>query len=75
MKVGTGLGSAMVGWILALGKYNPDAAIQLQSSLDAMIALQITIPMVLSVILALLLIFWDMEKIQTTIGSVDKNTK
>jgi GPH family glycoside/pentoside/hexuronide:cation symporter len=62
MKVGTGLGAAMVGWILEWGKYDPNVAVQAQSSLKAMITLQIIAPMALSVILAGLLVFWDMEK-------------
>ncbi|MCL2050900.1 MAG: glycoside-pentoside-hexuronide (GPH):cation symporter [Lachnospiraceae bacterium] len=62
IKVGTGLGAAMVGWILALGKYDADAAVQLDSSLNAMIVLQIGMPLVLSLVLAVLLIFWDIEK-------------
>jgi len=64
IKVGTGLGSAMVGWLLTLGKYNADAAVQLQSSLNAMILLQIGLPLVFNVLLAVLLIFWDIEKVQ-----------
>jgi GPH family glycoside/pentoside/hexuronide:cation symporter len=62
MKVGTGVGSALVGWILALGKYDSTAAVQARSSINAMIAIQIGIPLVLSLLLAVLLIFWDMEK-------------
>ena len=63
IKVGTGLGSALVGWFLALGKYNAEAAVQLKQALNAMILLQIGVPLVLSVILAVLLIFWDIEKV------------
>ncbi|MCL2248838.1 MAG: glycoside-pentoside-hexuronide (GPH):cation symporter [Oscillospiraceae bacterium] len=62
MKVGTGFGAALVGWVLAHGNYDADAAVQGQDALNAMIALQISIPMILSVILAILLIFWDIEK-------------
>jgi len=64
IKVGTGLGSALVGWLLTLGKYNADAAVQLQSSLNAMILLQIGLPLIFNVLLAVLLIFWDIEKVQ-----------
>jgi len=64
IKVGTGLGSAMVGWFLALGRYDANAIVQTQSSLNAMIGVQIVVPLVLSIMLAVLLIFWDMEKKQ-----------
>ena len=64
MKVGTGLGSAMVGWFLAWGHYNADAEVQASSALTAMVNLQIGAPMVFSLIIAVLLIFWDMEKHQ-----------
>ena len=64
LKVGTGLGSAMVGWILAFGKYDPEAVVQPPSAHNAMIVLQIVIPMILSTILAVLMIFWDIEKYQ-----------
>jgi GPH family glycoside/pentoside/hexuronide:cation symporter len=62
MKVGTGLGSAMVGWILALGKYDAAAASQAQTALNSMVWLQIGVPLLLSLGLAALLAFWDMEK-------------
>ena len=64
MKVGTGLGSALVGWLLEWGRYNADAAVQASSALTAMVILQIGVPMVLSIILTGLLIFWDIEKHQ-----------
>lgn len=65
MKVGTGLGSAMVGWLLALGHYDASASAQAPSALTAMVALQIGVPLVLNVVLAALLAFWDIEKYQT----------
>jgi GPH family glycoside/pentoside/hexuronide:cation symporter len=62
MKVGTGIGSGMVGWMLALGGYNALAEKQAGSAISAMITLQIGIPAVLSLMLALLLAFWNLER-------------
>ena len=64
IKVGTGFGTAMVGWLLALGNYDASLAVQPQSSINAMIFLQIGLPLILGLILAVLLIFWDIEKYQ-----------
>jgi len=76
MKVGTGFGTAMVGWILALGNYDADAVTQLQSSLNAMVFLQIGLPLILGVLLAILLIFWDIEKYQKDLPNyVSEETK
>lgn len=67
MKVGTGVGAGLVGWVLALGGYNPAAEMQSLSSLQSMIALQLVIPMVFSLLLAVLLIFWDIDKFRPQI--------
>lgn len=61
-KVGSGIGGALVGWFLALGHYNGAAEVQVQSALNAEIAMMIGVPMVLGVIQILLLFVWDMEK-------------
>jgi GPH family glycoside/pentoside/hexuronide:cation symporter len=61
-KVGSGVGGALVGWLLALGKYDGAAGVQVQSALNSEIAMMIGVPMVLGFIQILLLFVWDMEK-------------
>lgn len=63
-KVGSGVGGALVGWFLALGKYNGAAEVQVQSALNSEIAMMIGVPLVLAIVQILLLILWDMDKIR-----------
>lgn len=67
MKLGTGLGSAMLGWMLAWGKYDASLTAQPDSAITAMIIVAIVIPAVVSLVSAILLYFWDLEKYQPEI--------
>jgi GPH family glycoside/pentoside/hexuronide:cation symporter len=67
IKVGTGVGSALVGWVLALGGYDAALTAQPQGAVNAMIALMIIIPMVFSLLIAILLLFWDIDKFRPQI--------
>lgn len=67
MKLGTGLGSALLGWMLAWGKYDAALAEQPSSAITAMIIVAIVIPALVSLASAVLLYFWDMEKYQPEI--------
>lgn len=67
MKLGTGLGSALLGWMLAWGKYDAALAAQPSSAITAMIIVAIVIPALVSLVSAVLLYFWDMEKYQPEI--------
>ncbi|GHU88082.1 MFS transporter [Clostridia bacterium] len=67
LKLGTGLGAGLVGWTLSLGKYDANLPAQPDSALASMIILQIGIPLVLSAVQAILLIFWDLEKLRPQI--------
>ncbi len=62
MKVGTGLGSAMVGWILAFGSYNAEALVQSDVTLTAIKALYIYLPIVLTVLSIILFAFMNIDK-------------
>jgi GPH family glycoside/pentoside/hexuronide:cation symporter len=64
LKLGTGLGAGLVGWVLSAGHYDAELTVQVQSSLDSMIALQIVVPLVLCALQGILLLFWDLEKIR-----------
>lgn len=66
-KVGTGVGTALVGWILAFGHYDGTLAVQATSALHSEIALMIGIPMALAIVQIVFLILWDMDKIRPTI--------
>ncbi|HCL02378.1 MAG TPA: sugar transporter [Lachnoclostridium phytofermentans] len=46
MKVGTGLGSALVGWGLALGKYDATLAVQSESALNVIKFLYVGLPII-----------------------------
>ena len=61
-KVGTGLGSAFVGWFLAFGHYNAELATQPQSALTAMILLVIVLRAAITGVSVICLAFWDTEK-------------
>ncbi|MBN2910020.1 MFS transporter [Polycladomyces sp. WAk] len=61
-KVGTGLGSALIGWILALGGYVGGSATQTDSALLAIKALFIYIPLAIGVIQFVLLLFYKLDK-------------
>lgn len=63
-KLGSGLGSALLGWMLAWGHYNSSLAVQPDSAITAMIILAIVVPMIVSAVAFVLLIFWDLEKYQ-----------
>lgn len=62
MKIGQGLSSAMVGWILALGSYVPNAINQPESSIFAMKSLFIYIPLVVTVLTVMIVGLFNHEK-------------
>ncbi len=64
MKLGTGLGSAILGWMLAWGNYSGAASIQPDSAIKAMIIVAIVVPIIIYAIAIVLLMFWNMEKYQ-----------
>lgn len=62
MKCGTGLGSAMIGWLLAWGGYVATAAEQSAGALKAIEILYIYIPMVAAALIAIILWFYKLDK-------------
>ncbi|HZH61160.1 MAG TPA: MFS transporter [Metabacillus sp.] len=62
IKIGNGLGTAIIGWVLAFGGYIGGQADQAQSALLSISSLFIYIPMGISVILFILLAFYDLDK-------------
>lgn len=54
-KIGTGLGTAALGWILAAGNYNGTAAVQPDSAIFAIKSLFLYLPLAITVVV---LIIW-----------------
>lgn len=70
MKVGTGLGSAAVGWGLALGHYDGALAVQTAETLGAIKFIYLGIPLITSV---LCLIFLGMSNIDKIYPQMEKD--
>lgn len=62
MKVGTGLGSAIVGWGLAFGKYDANLAQQATETIFAMKFLYAGVPLILFAIGLVIMYFTNLDK-------------
>lgn len=62
-KVASGFGSALLGWILALGDYDGKLSAQPDSAITAILAVCIYIPMLVYVFMLILVRMFDLEKI------------
>jgi GPH family glycoside/pentoside/hexuronide:cation symporter len=60
-KLATGIGSALIGWVLAAGSYNPDLAEQGQAAINSILAICIWIPGVLLLAVYIVLRFYDLD--------------
>jgi GPH family glycoside/pentoside/hexuronide:cation symporter len=67
MKIGTGLGSALLGWLLAWGHYDGTLTVQPDSAITSMITMAVVVPLIVYIIAFVLLLFWDLEKYQTQV--------
>ncbi|MFY9903009.1 MAG: MFS transporter [Trichococcus sp.] len=67
MKVGTGIGSAIVGWGLAFGKYDAAVAVQSESALEVIKALYTYIPLAMIAVGLIVLAMSNLDKIYPTI--------
>lgn len=63
MKVGTGIGTALIGWLLAFGGYVPNAAQQSVLTIQMIYTLNIYIPFILGVCCFILLLAYKLDKI------------
>lgn len=68
MKVGTGLGSALVGWVLAWGGYNATLGQQGAETLFAITSLYSYIPLSLFVVGIIVMFFTNIDKIYPVIA-------
>ncbi len=62
IKIGGGIGTAAVGWLLALGGYVGTAATQTAGAINMIFAMYVIIPMAIGVIITIILGFLDVEK-------------
>lgn len=62
VKIGTGIGSAMVGWILAWGQFDGLSAVQPESAKVAIILMVLVIPALLIACQFIAMMFWDLDK-------------
>ncbi len=63
LKIGIGLGTAIVGWLLAFSNYNGSSKIQTNTAINAINILFIWLPMILSGVQIILLKFYKLDKI------------
>ncbi|MBD5586668.1 MFS transporter [Clostridium botulinum] len=69
LKIGIGLGTAIVGWLLAFSNYNGSSKIQTNTAINAINILFIWLPMILSGVQIILLKFYKLDKIYPNIIS------
>lgn len=62
IKVGSGIGTAAVGWLLQLSGFNGTAEIQSQGAIDMIFGMYVTIPIIIGVVITILLAILKVEK-------------
>ena len=62
MKVGSGIGTAALGWILAAGGFDADLTVQSESALTAINISFAWIPVITSVICIICMLLFDLDK-------------
>ncbi|NOW06669.1 MFS transporter [Clostridium beijerinckii] len=61
-KVGSGLGSAMIGWILGFGGYSENSVVQSASALLSINTIFIYIPIIVSILQIIVMVFYHLDK-------------
>ena len=61
-KLSAGLGAALIGWLLALGAYDPNLPAQGQGAINAILAFSIWVPGALALVELVALHWFDLEK-------------
>lgn len=62
VKVGGGIGTAAVGWLLEAGGYVGTAAVQTDGAISMIFNMYITLPVILGIVITVLLAFMKVEK-------------
>lgn len=63
MKVGSGIGTAALGWILAAGGFDAALEVQSESALGAITAAFVWVPIITTVICVICMIFFNLDKV------------
>ncbi|QDI90484.1 MFS transporter [Salicibibacter halophilus] len=66
-KAGSGIGLALIGWLLSFGGYVGGQAEQTPLAYEMILAINIYIPIILAVLLIILLMFYKLDKEHSTI--------
>ena len=61
-EIGSGLGTAIVGWLLDFGGFNGKLAVQSQSCINMLHFMYLWLPMLINILVALLLTQLNVEK-------------
>lgn len=61
-KVGSGIGGAILGWVISAGGYDGQAAVQTTSAISAINAVYIYIPLALTIISIIIFYFYKLDK-------------
>lgn len=62
MKIGSGIGTAALGWILSAGGFDAEASVQSAASLGAITTAFVWVPVMTTVICVVCLFFFDLDK-------------
>ncbi|NMM93821.1 MFS transporter [Bifidobacterium oedipodis] len=62
MKVAMGVSSAAIAWVLGASGYDGTAAVQTQTTIDAMVNTFVWVPVAMVVVMAMLLLCYDLDK-------------
>lgn len=62
VKLGGGIGSAVVGWLLALGGFNGTAEVQTAGAINMIFFMYVVLPLIMGVLMAILVYLMKVEK-------------
>lgn len=62
VKLGGGIGSAVVGWLLALGGFNGTAEVQTAGAINMIFFMYVVLPLIMGVVMAILVYLLKVEK-------------
>lgn len=62
VKLGGGIGSAVVGWLLALGGFNGTAEVQTAGAVNMIFFMYVVLPLIMGVLMAVLVYLMKVEK-------------
>lgn len=62
VKLGGGIGSAIVGWLLALGGFDGTAEVQTAGAINMIFSMYVIIPLIMGVLMAVLVYLMKVEK-------------